>query len=188
MTPGAASCGVITGFGTRVRRPEGNGGEHKEKEKDDACFSMTSPDTVLVVHASTPPGYDFFPAHRPTYVFSSHLIWYYLIVMMHIVLVIHRTVASSSGLFRDKLVTSSTGIYFLLCLIDFFHRILAEGVSNCQDALLTSNSHTPPRHRRREGDRIRGLPDGVLRVFSSNLLNFFYFPPHFAQISPTQIP
>jgi hypothetical protein len=62
MTPGASPRGVITGLRIRVRRPERERGACKEKEKSDFCFSMARPDTVI--HASTPPGYDFFPGHR----------------------------------------------------------------------------------------------------------------------------
>jgi hypothetical protein len=52
----------IRGLRTRIRRPQCERGACKEKKNDKTCFSITSPDPVF--HASTPPGYDFFPAHR----------------------------------------------------------------------------------------------------------------------------
>jgi hypothetical protein len=56
---------VIAGIGVGVRREQAASRKHherKEKEKDDACFSMTRPDTVI--HVSPCLGNDIFPAHR----------------------------------------------------------------------------------------------------------------------------
>ena len=62
MTRGASPIHVILRLSNCIRRPEGQSGAREEKKKDKACFSITS--SVTVLHASTPPDCDFFPAHR----------------------------------------------------------------------------------------------------------------------------
>jgi hypothetical protein len=62
MTVGAESTGEIRRLRTRIWRPESGDGACQEKEKNDPCFSVASPDSLI--HAFTPPGLDFFPGHR----------------------------------------------------------------------------------------------------------------------------
>jgi hypothetical protein len=65
LATGAGSP-VVALIGVGVRSEQAASRQHckrQEKENGDSGFSMANPDTVI--HASTPPGYDFFPAHRP---------------------------------------------------------------------------------------------------------------------------
>jgi hypothetical protein len=55
-----------------IGRPDRKGSDHQKTEQHRPISAITNPDTVI--HASTPPGYDFFPGHRPPPIFQTKIL------------------------------------------------------------------------------------------------------------------